>query len=261
VIACIQPVYRLYAGQRESYDIFFLRKRGAAVKKKEAGTPVFSGTVRNGSLALEAYEHLREAITGNVYQPGDYLSENALSEALGMSRTPIREAFKRLSSEGFIETRNGVGTIVTHVTLKEIHDIFEVRSALECVAADSALDRISDKELNLLELTWRKFKADVSAGRKIAWDVLSEKDYMLHEFLIRKCDNRYIIDIIDRIRMKIARFQKISVMTLGDQSDTIDRHLRILELMRGRDVEALKKELRRHILESEELILRNPNLR
>jgi DNA-binding GntR family transcriptional regulator len=231
------------------------------MKKKEVGSPASSRKVQNGSLALEAYERIKEAITGNLYQPGDYLSENALSEHFGMSRTPIREALKRLSSEGFIETRNGVGTIVTHITLKEIHDIFEVRSALECAAADSAVGRISDQELEQLESTWLKLKADVSAGRKIAWDVLSEKDYSLHEFLIRKSENRYITDIIDRIRMKIARFQKISVMTLGDQFDTIDRHLRLLELMRGRDVEALKKELRKHIFESEQLILRNPNLR
>lgn len=246
---------------RTGYGISFLGKRGADMKKKEVVSPASSRLVHNGNLALEAYERIKEAITGNLYQPGDYLSENALSEVFGMSRTPIREAFKRLSGEGFVETRNGVGTIVTHITLKDIHDIFEVRSAIECVAADSALDRISDKELDLLETVWRKLKADVSAGKRIAWDVLSEKDYSLHEFLIRKSENRYIADIIDRIRMKIARFQKISVMTLGDQSDTIDRHLRLLELMRGRDVEALKKELRRHILESEELILRNPNLR
>jgi len=233
----------------------------AAKAAKATKVPKVPKAGRTGSLALDAYKMIKEAITAGEYQPGDYLNENTLSEAFGMSRTPIREAFKRLSSEGFIETRNGIGTIVTHVTLKEIHDIFEVRVALECVAVDSALGRMTDGELDALEAAWLKLRADSSAGARTDWDLLSERDYELHEFLIRKSDNRYILDIIDRIRVKIARFQKISVMTLGDRLDTIDRHLHLIGLMKARDAEALKKDLKTHILWSEDQILRNPNLR
>lgn len=219
---------------------------------------------QNGSLsnlAHEAYKVIKESIMSNEVKPGDCLSENALAQALGMSRTPIREAIKVLASEGLIEIHNGVGAFIKHITVKEIHDIFEVRSALECIAVDSALNRITEKELEILEEDWLKLHSSVVSGKPIGWDILSEYDYRLHEFLVKKCDNDYIINIIDSIRMKITRFQKISAASLGDEIDTINQHLELIKLMKSRNAEALKDELKAHILLAEELILKNPNVK
>lgn len=218
-----------------------------------------SGGLSN--LAQKAYRVLKESIMNNEVKPGDCLSENVLAQALGMSRTPIREAIKVLASEGLIEIHNGVGAFVKHITVKEIHDIFEVRSALECIAVDSALNRMTEDELSFLEKEWLALHTSVVSGTPIGWDILSEYDYKLHEFLVKKCDNDYIINIIDSIRMKITRFQKISAVSLGDEIDTINQHLELIRLMKCRNAEALKAELKAHILLAEELILKNPNVK
>ena len=213
------------------------------------------------SLAQKAYVVIRDSIIENEFKPGDCLSENSLAKALGMSRTPIREAIKVLSSEGFIEIHNGVGAFIKHITVKEIHDIFEVRSALECIAVDSALDRITDEEIEKLREDWLDLYEDAVAGKLIGFGVLSELDSKLHELLVVKCDNDFIIDIVAGIKMKIARFQKISAAALGDELNTINQHLELIDIMRSRDVEELKNKLKSHILQAEELILKNPNVK
>lgn len=222
---------------------------------------IISSGKRMSNLAQKAYSVIKDSIMSNEFKPGDCLSENALAQALGMSRTPIREAIKVLSSEGLIEIHNGVGAFIKHITIKEIHDIFEVRSALECVAVDSALVRITDAELDELEDDWIKMRQEVSAGTALGYDRLSEQDFRLHQFLVEKCDNDYIIDIIDSIRMKIARFQKISAASLGDELDTVNQHLELIQLMKNRDAEALKQVLKSHIFLAAELILKNPNVK
>ena len=219
-------------------------------------------TVSNGSqmssLAHKAYCSIKESIMKNEFKPGDCLSENALAQALGMSRTPIREAIKVLSSEGLIEIHNGVGAFIKHITVKEIHDIFEVRSALECIAVDSALARITNEELEVIEKDWLKLYEDVIAGKPIGYGILSEHDSKLHELIVVKCDNDFIINIIAGIRMKIARFQKISATALGDELDTINQHLALIKIMKSGNSEALKHELKSHILLAEHLILKEP---
>lgn len=213
------------------------------------------------NLAQEAYRQIKKSIVDNEFKPGDFLSENALAHALGMSRTPIREAIKVLASEGLLEIHKGVGALIKHITLKEIHDIFEVRTALECIAVDSALDRITSQELDILEKSWVDVRGEVLSGKSVGWDILSELDSRLHEFLLTKCDNDFIIDIISSIRTKINRFQKISASSLGNEMDTINQHLEIIRLMRIHDAEGLKNELKRHILLAEELIFKNPNIK
>ena len=222
---------------------------------------IVSNGSQMSSLAHKAYCSLKESIMTNEFKPGDCLSENALAKALGMSRTPIREAIKVLSSEGLIEIHNGVGAFIKHITVKEIHDIFEVRSALECIAVDSALDRISQEELEEIEKDWLKLYADAVAGKQIGYGILSGHDSKLHELIVVKCDNDFLINIIAGIKMKIARFQKISATALGNELNTISQHLELIKIMKSRNAEALKHELKAHILQAENLILKNPNVK
>jgi DNA-binding GntR family transcriptional regulator len=239
----------------------FERQHGAEMGNVRSNNTIVSNGSQMSSLAHKAYRSIKESIMKNEFKPGDCLSENALAQALGMSRTPIREAIKVLSSEGLIEIHNGVGAFIKHITIKEIHDIFEVRSALECIAVDSALARITKEELEIVEKDWQKLYADVVAGRPIGYGILSEHDSRLHELIVVKCDNDFIINIIAGIRMKIARFQKISATALGDELDTINQHLALIKIMKSGNAEALKHELKAHILLAENLILKNPNVK
>jgi len=220
-----------------------------------------TSSARNRNRADEAYFAIKNSIVRFEFKPGDCLSENVIAQSLDMSRTPVREAIKVLVNEGYIETRNGIGVFVKHITAKEMRNIFEVRSALECAAIETALARISDEELEEIEKSWLKIESDARAGVQISWEKLSEMDYQLHEFLIIKCDNDYIISILNDIRMKIAHFQATAAVTLGNQIGTINQHLEIIRLIKKRDVDALRLELKAHIQRAVDLIFKNPNLR
>jgi DNA-binding GntR family transcriptional regulator len=213
------------------------------------------------SLAQEAYEKIKDSIVKNDFKPGDCLSESALARSFGMSRTPIREAIKTLSNEGFVDIYNGVGAIIKHITVKEIKDIFEVRIALECAAVDSALENIKEEDIKPIEEDWLYLKKCVISGEKIGINKISEYDYGLHKLLIMKCSNDFLRSIIDGIRIKILRFQKISAAVLGNELDTIEQHLEIIELIKDKDAEKLKDKLKAHIRYAENLMLRNPNIR
>ena len=111
------------------------------------------------SLTDVAFEKIKELILNEEIEPGEMVSENQLAEYLNMRRTPIREAIRRLEADGILISRQGYGTIVRMLTLKDIEDVFEVREAMELIASETAIYNISDQEiqevnedfLNLLE--------------------------------------------------------------------------------------------------------------
>jgi DNA-binding GntR family transcriptional regulator len=215
-----------------------------------------AGAVNRTSIA---YDSLKNSIFTNQIKPGDYLSENHLAQSLGMSRTPVREAIKVLASEGFLEIHNGVGIFVKQITAKEISDLFEVRAALECAALRSALEQLSDPDLDETIADWAKQKQKIEDGQKIDLDDLMILDDHLHLMIVDRCGNELIKHLIDGIRTKIMRYRKISAMALADEMNIIEQHLEILQCMKKRDVEMLSKMLKEHIWKAANNIIKNPN--
>lgn len=213
--------------------------------------------VRN--LTSIAYDTIKHSIFNNEIKPGDYLSENTIAQTLGMSRTPIREALKILASEGLIEIHNGVGVFVKQVTIKEIYELFEVRAALECAALQSFLDNITEDEIDQMEREWLALMSKIKSEGDINIDAISEQDYKLHVLIVDKCNNTYLKDIMKSIRLKISRFQLLSAKALGNEVETINQHLEILNVIREKDIDKLTKLLKVHIQEAAENIAKNPN--
>lgn len=218
---------------------------------------LMKGKIKN--LTSVAYDTIKSSIFSNEIKPGDYLSENQIAQTLGMSRTPIREAIKVLASEGLVEIHNGVGIFVKQITAKEIHDLFEVRAALECAAVLTALDNITRKEIESIEKEWLEYKRKIEEDIEIDIDAISDLDYNLHFLIVERCKNDYLKSIVNGIRMKIMRYQRISARALANVRETINQHLEIMEYMKKKDVEMLLKVLKEHIEKAEENISRNPN--
>lgn len=216
---------------------------------------------KNRNLTSIAYDTIKDSIINNDIKPGDCLSENSIAQILGMSRTPIREAIKVLASEGLVEIHNGIGIFVKHVTAKEIHELFEVRAALECTALSSSLKYITDDEISNIEKEWLELMRKVDEGEKIDLDIITEYDNRMHSLIIDKCDNEYLKEIMNGIRLKITRFQRMSARALGNEKETINQHLEILNYMKKKDKEKLLKVLRVHIEKAAEYITSNPNLK
>ena len=97
-------------------------------------------------------EHIRDAIINGVFAPGERLMEIQMADEMGVSRTPVREAIRKLEMEGFVVMIPRRGTYVSNMSIRDINDVYEIRISLDTLAAGLAAERISDEEL----LKWWK---------------------------------------------------------------------------------------------------------
>ena len=120
---------------------------------------------RKATLSEKAYDEIKNAICDGTITAGTLLSENALAQQLGMSRTPVREAMRALESEGWLDIRSGIGAYVRPLSSKDIEDLYEVRCLLEVQAAKTSIFHITDEEISIFWTpcsprpirTWRFF--------------------------------------------------------------------------------------------------------
>jgi DNA-binding GntR family transcriptional regulator len=210
------------------------------------------GRRKKTDLARTAYEQIKAAIVYAKVYPGDYLSETGLAEALGMSRTPVREALRKLAAEDLVEI-TGRGAFVKEISVEEIKEIFELRRVLECLAAETAVRNIRDAELDALETEALSLKSRVARGEQVDWQDVAEFDNKVHMLLVENCSNSQLRKIMRVLSQHILRYQLLAAQALGSAEGTIDRHVEILQCVRRRDAGELAGLVRRHIEEAEEL--------
>lgn len=209
------------------------------------------------TLNQQAYNKIKESIIYCEIKPGTWISENGLSESLNMSRTPVREALKMLSNEGFVEIKNGLGVFVKDVSMKDLIDLFKVRENLECMAIESSIKFITEEDIKIHKDIWESILVRIKNKESINNREISKYDNMLHSLFIEKCGNSYIKSIMRNINLLILRYQMISVMALDDVEDTVKRHLEIIELLEKKDGDNLSRLLREHIHSSANIIKEN----
>ena len=139
------------------------------------------------------FEALRDAIIRGILKPGERLMEVQLAEELGVSRTPVREAIRKLELEDLVVMIPRKGAYVSGISLKDIADVFEVRAAVEALAAGLAAERITDEELEELERILVK-KAEIIDANDL--DRLVEIDISFHESLYHASRNAKLVQII-----------------------------------------------------------------
>ncbi|MEL7648693.1 MAG: GntR family transcriptional regulator [Sedimentibacter sp.] len=194
-----------------------------------------------------AYEQLKEDIFRNKIKPGDCLSENLIASELNMSRTPVREALRMLSSEDLVEIKDGIGIYVKTISFKDIKDIFEVRKALETLAIKTSINRITDLDVELLEKKFINLLKDHEQGVNISLEAFADVDWELDELIVNKCNNDYVISIIKEINATIRRYQYLSHEAFNDVQESTTQHLRILSYIRDKNLEKVIEENERHI--------------
>lgn len=194
-----------------------------------------------------AYNQIKESIMNQEIKPGDCLSENSIAEKLNMSRTPVREALKMLASEDLIDIKNGIGAYVKTLSFKDILEIFEVRKNLEMLAVETSINNFTDNELDDLEERLIEMLRRHKTGELVKLEKFNRMDSEIHNLFINKCDNKYIKSIMEEINIRIVAYQYISLSELGNMEESINQHLRLLELARLKDIKGLKSELDKHI--------------
>ncbi len=196
------------------------------------------------------YEALKNAILQRVLAPGTQLVENTISEKFNASRTPIRNALKRLASEGLIDIIPNKGSFVIHPSLADIIKAYEIRAELECIALKFSVNKVT--EADIVELRNLVDKELVSVKNKDVNSQISlNKEF--HMFLSKKGDNKYlqqfVEEIIDRIDMYLQIFNTVHSANL-DEISRIKDHNELIDLLVEKDMNKLELLLRKHLNES-----------
>lgn len=198
------------------------------------------------------FETLREAIISGQLAPGERLMEVQLAEDMGVSRTPVREAIRKLELEGFVVMVPRKGAYVADMTAKDVADVFEIRAALESLACGLAAERITEGELDELEKMLHRV-AD-SVGQHDL-EALVQADTDFHDMLYRASRNQRLVQIISNLREQIQRFRAISLAAPGRMQQTLEEHKRLVEAVAERDVARAAQLAQEHIENAENQML------
>ena len=190
------------------------------------------------------YMTLRKAILKGEFKPGERLMEITLANRLGVSRTPIREAIRKLEHEGLVVMIPRKGAQVARITRQELNDVLEVRSSLEALAASCAAKRITDEAVESLRKAEEKFASLLENGDLTA---LAEADVAFHDVIYQATANRRLIQILNNLREQMYRFRIEYLKEQMVRSSLAREHERIIEAIAAHDSEAAMRLIREHI--------------
>ena len=198
------------------------------------------------------FEALRQAILGGKLLPGERLMEIHLANQLGVSRTPVREAIRKLELEGLVIMIPRRGAVVAEITRTDLEDVLEVRMALEELAVRKACVNITDTQLTELARASRRFAECVKHDDLTA---SAQADVDFHEIISSATGNRRLIHILDNLREQIYRYRLENLKDKGAYPALIRQHAEILSALEARDEERAAKAIRSHIEEQRRSIL------
>jgi DNA-binding GntR family transcriptional regulator len=206
-----------------------------------------------GGTADGVAEILREAIVDGVLEPGTWLRENELAHQLNVSRTPIRDAFRTLASEGFLTTSANQGAVVATMTSDDIVELYTMREALEGLAARLAARRAT--RLTNVELA--RILAEMrTAGATRLWDDLAALNLTFHKVIRVAAGNRYLDRSLTELDRAVRRFRYTTYELPGRVEESYDEHMRLAEAIGLGDAARAERLAREHMLRLAELRIR-----
>ncbi len=190
------------------------------------------------------FNTLRQAILKGELKPGERLMEIALAEKLGVSRTPIREAMRKLELEGLVVMIPRRGAQVANITEKDLNDVLEVRIALENVAIEKACTRMSKEDMGRLWLAAKEFERTMAEGNLVR---LAEADVAFHEIIYRASDNKRLNQVLNNLREQIYRYRVEYLKEEETRNVLVKEHEELTKAIRHRDVKKAQEISFRHI--------------
>ena len=198
-------------------------------------------------------ESLREAIRSGVLKPGERIMEIQLAEELGVSRTPVREAIRKLELEGYVVMMPRRGTYVASMSIRDINEIFEIRTALESLSNGLAADHITDDELEHLQRLLVIIGGYIKDGNI---EKIVETDIEFHDLLYHAARNERLVGIISNLRDQLTRFRTLSMSYPGRLEETLEEHRLIVDAIASGDRKAASRAAERHMENSEKTLLK-----
>ena len=199
------------------------------------------------------FNTLRQAILRGELKPGERLMEIQLANKLGVSRTPVREALRQLELEGLVTIIPNKGAYVTGISLKDVHDIYMIRSMLEGLCARWATRYITEEQIEeleevilLSEFHLKRKSADKKGAEKA--QQVSELDGKFHKVLYHASNSRILEHVLSDFHKYVKMARTMSVEEEHRAERSIGEHRAILEAIKARDEELAERLANEHIM-------------
>jgi len=222
-----------------------------AAKMKDSDFKVLMSLPERRSLGQSVYENLKQAIVKGDLVPGGRVVESRVAEALGISRTPVREAIHKLEREGLLEKSPVVGFFVPGLTRADVEETFGIRSVLESYAARLAAVKHDAEELKPLQEKIRQYQACLDKGRM---DELPEINTEFHDILYAMSRSPRLVKMINDLRNLIYRFRRLILKNRNMAEQSNSHHRLMLKHIRERDAEGVERLVREHILRGRDMV-------
>lgn len=203
-------------------------------------------------LGEVVFDYLRNVIMSGDLKPGERLMENTIAEQLGVSRTPVREAIRKLEKEKFITMIPRKGAYVSRLTPKDILDVLEIRRVLEGFASKSACERMSISEKKELRKCYEKF---ARFQEKSNLPGMIDKDREFHDLIFKASKNDKLVDLVKELHEQFHRFRLIYFYDNTNYDYIQFWHLKILEAIEGDDCDMAKVHAEAHIAAIEKSVI------
>lgn len=206
------------------------------------------------SLRGRVFHHLREDILSGKYKEGDELKEVAIGEELGVSRTPVREAFRQLELEGLIQIIPNKGAYVTGITEKDVKDIYMIRSLLEGLCARWACEHITVEQMEEMEENIYLAKFHAQKGHL---EQLAELDNRFHDILYEACNSKILEHQLKDFHEYVLRVRKKTLSNVNRGPKSNEEHEQIMEAIKAKDAERAEKLANMHMINAYENMVQN----
>lgn len=199
------------------------------------------------------FESIRGAILSGTIKPGERLMEVQMAEKLGVSRTPIREAIRKLELEGLVIMVPRKGVYVADLSVKDITDVLEIRAALEGLAASLAATRVTDEDMEAIEKAVAGFEEAIKGED---FELIVERDMEFHASIFKATNNEKLIALINNLREQIQRFRVMILKNSSGLKALSDEHREIADAICTRDTMKAQNLATTHIVQAEYNILK-----
>lgn len=201
------------------------------------------------------FETLRDAIITQVLKPGERLMEIQLADEMGVSRTPVREAIRKLELEGLVVMVPRKGAYVAGVSMKDIHEVYEVRSALEMLAVTLAAERITEEELDALERQVLRESEEEDKEESSDLSNIVYIDSSFHDIIYQAAHNQRLVQFVNILQEQLQRFRAASLSRPGRSKTALEEHKKIVEALSERNGELAAQFAREHIENAENAMI------
>lgn len=188
-----------------------------------------------------AYEQIYQAIARGDIKPGDRLRETELAAQIGLSRTPIREAIRKLESDGIVEHQPRVGAMVKKPSQQEIVELYEMRIVIEQTAAQMAAKHISDAEVATLQA----INTEIAQGGASDQSVKLNRDF--HSCILHAARNRFLIQSFQGLAHHFVLLGATTIESDTRVSEVVAQHEDIIKALQERDADAVAQAMRLHM--------------